>query len=73
MIKFDYLDLLYKWKVEAEQELEKLEEQYNPELPLPMDEADHIREIRKINLENAKGLIGRYTTAIRSYISNHTN
>ena len=69
MVQIEFLDTLYRWKVEAEQELEKLEERSND--PLPTDEADWLIKIRKIEIENAKGLVNRYRTAIQSYMSHH--
>lgn len=67
MLQIEFLDTLYRWKVEAEQELEKLQETNND--PLPTEEADWLIKIRDIKIKNAEGLVNRYKTTIRSYIT----
>lgn len=69
MVNFEYLELLFTWKVEAEQELEKLQKRSND--PLPANDADWLIRIRNIEIENAKALVNRYRTAIKSYLSHH--
>lgn len=71
MINIEYLDALYTWKVEAEQELNRIEEEH-PEV-LPEDEADRIIEIYNINIKHQEGLINRYKIAITSYLFHHNN
>lgn len=73
MIKYDYLDTLYRWKVEAELELEKLEAQKNSNRVLSAEDADHFLEIEELKILNLEQTINRYATAIRSYIQAHTN
>lgn len=68
MVKIEFLDTLYRWKVEAEQKLEELEERSND--PLPNDEA-YWRILRNIEIENAKRLVNRYKTVIQSYMLYH--
>jgi len=69
MVQIEFLDTLYRWKVEAEQQLEKLQERNDD--PLPADEADWLIKIRDIEIKNAEGLVNRYRTAIQSYMSHH--
>ena len=71
MVQIEFLDLLYKWKIEAEQELEKLENGF--ENDLPKDEADKLVEIRNINIENAKKILNRYNLEIKLYLSIHNH
>ncbi len=70
-IQYEYLDLLYKWKVEADQELEKIENTNST--PLPTENADHVLVIRKLKIENAKSVVNKYTASIRSYLTHHNN
>lgn len=69
MIQIEFLDTLYRWKVEAEQQLEKLQEANNDSMPA--DEADWLIKIRDIEIKNAEGLVNRYKIAIQSYMSHH--
>lgn len=69
MMKIEFLDILYRWKVEAEQELEKLQEENNN--PLPSKEADLLIKIRNIKIKNAEGLVNRYKATIKAYIAHH--
>ena len=69
-MKLDYLDLLYRWKVEAEIELEKLEEDIDD---VPAEEAVIRRFERKLNLEHAQKTVNRYKNAIAAYIAHHNN
>lgn len=69
MLNIDFLDTLYRWKIEAEQELEKLEESRKD--ILSVDEADHLIEIRELKIKHVEGLVNRYSNTIKSYIHHH--
>ena len=69
MIQIEFLDTLYRWKVEAEQQLETLQEKKRD--PLPADEADWLIKIRNLEIKNAEGLVNRYKSVIQSYMSYH--
>ena len=69
MIQIEFLNSLYRWKVEAEQELEKLQEPIEHELSV--DDAEWVIKIRDLKIRNAEGLVNRYQTAIQSYLIHH--
>ena len=69
MLNIEFLDTLYRWKVEAEQELEILEEKRS-EL-ISNNGADHFIEMRELKIKHAEGLVNRYKNAIKSYIFHH--
>lgn len=71
MIQIEFLDILYKSKVEAEQELEKIEDKQND--PIPAEYADWAKNIRELELRNAKSLVNRYATLIKLYLSHHNH
>lgn len=71
MVNYDYLDTLYRWKVEAELELEMLEGRKINRV-LPMEEAEHFLEIEKLKIKNLEETVSRCATTIRSYIQAHT-
>lgn len=71
MINLDYLDVLYTWKVESEQNLEKLEKTRLDTLPL--EESDWLIKIRKLNIQNAESKVNIHKTMIKHYLSYHSN
>lgn len=71
MVQIEFLNTLYKCKVEAEQELEKLKESVNT--PLPEREAEWLIRIRNIKIKNSESLVSQYTKVIQSYILMHNN
>ena len=67
MIKIDFLDVLYTWKVEAEQRLEKLLD----EKEQVTKSTEHLDELRKLEIKHAEGIVNRYKTTISSYMAYH--
>jgi hypothetical protein len=67
MIKMDFLDVLYTWKVEAEQSLEKLLE----EKEQVTKSTEHLDEILNLKIKHAESIVNRYRTTISSYMSHH--
>lgn len=60
----DFLDVLYTWKVEAEQELEKLLEE-KEQAEKELDELQHLK------IKHAEEIVNRYRSTILVYISHH--
>lgn len=71
MIRIEFLDIIYKSKIEAEQELEKLEDRRNDHIP--SEHADYAIKIRDLELKNAESLVNRYTTLVKLYLSYHNH
>jgi hypothetical protein len=69
MVKIEFLDILYRWKVEAEQELEKLQETTRG--PRVADSADWSKKIDDLEIKHAQELVNRYSLAIQSYMTVH--
>jgi len=67
MIKMDFLDVLYTWKVEAEQSLEKLLE----EKEQVTKSTEHLDEILNLKIKHAESIVNRYRTTISCYMSHH--
>jgi hypothetical protein len=67
MIKIDFLDVLYTWKVEAEQKLEKLLE----EKEQVTKSTEHLDKLRNLEIKHAEGIVNRYKTTISSYMAHH--
>jgi len=67
MIKMDFLDVLYTWKVEAEQSLEKLLE----EKEQVTKSTELLDEILNLKIKHAESIVNRYRTTISSYMSHH--
>jgi len=67
MIKMDFLDVLYTWKVEAEQRLEKLLE----EKKQVTKSTEHLDEILNLKIKHAESIVNRYRTTISSYMAHH--
>ena len=63
----DFLDVLYTWKVEAEQSLEKLLE----EKEQVTKSTEHLDEILNLKIKHAESIVNRYRTTISSYMSHH--
>jgi hypothetical protein len=68
-IELEFLDALYRGKVEAQIKLEKLQEKYDD--PLPHDEADRIIGLRKLSIEAQQSIVNLYNNSIRLYLSTH--
>ena len=69
-MKLDYLDLLYRWKIEAEIELEKLEEESED---VDTEELVIHRLERRLTLEHAQKTVNRYRSTITAYVAYHNN
>jgi hypothetical protein len=67
MIKMDFLDVLYTWKVEAEQRLEKLLE----EKEQVTKSTNHFDEIHNLKIIHAEETVNRYRNTIITYLSYH--
>jgi hypothetical protein len=67
MIEIGFLDVLYTWKVEAEQTLDKLCE----EKEQVTKSTEHLDEILNLKIKHANNIVNRYKTIIRSYIYYH--
>lgn len=67
MIQMDFLDVLYTWKVEAEQKLEKLLE----EKEQVTKSTEHLDELQNLEIKYAEGIVNRYKTTISSYMAHH--
>lgn len=67
MIKMEFLDVLYTWKVESEQRLEKLLE----EKEQVTKSTEHLDELRNLEIKHAEGTVNRYRTTISSYMHHH--
>lgn len=67
MIQMDFLDVLYTWKVEAEQRLETLLE----EKEQVTTSTEHLDELRNLEIKHAEGIVNRYKTTISSYMAHH--
>ena len=63
----DFLDVLYTWKVEAEQKLEKLLKE-REQVTTSSVTAD---ELRNLEIKHAESIVNRYKTTISSYMSHH--
>ena len=68
MIKIEFLDKLYTWKVIAEQELENLEEQLE-KASQPSGMANEL----KIKIQHQESIVNRYKTTITTYLSIHND
>lgn len=66
MIKIEFLDTLYTWKVVAEQELERLEEQLEK-----ASQPSGIANELKMKIQHQESIVGRYKTTIKTYLSIH--
>lgn len=69
MIQIEFLDVLYTWKVEAEQRLEKLIE----EKERATKSTAKSDELRDLEIKHAEEIVNRYKTTILVYISHHNN
>jgi RNase P subunit RPR2 len=67
MIKLDFLDVLYTWKVVAEQRLEKLIE----EKEQVTKSTEHLDVLRELEIKHAEEVVNRYRTTISSYMAHH--
>ena len=63
----DFLDVMYTWKVEAEQKLEKLLE----EKEQVTKSTEHLDELRNLKIKHAEEIVNRYKTTISSYMAHH--
>ncbi len=63
----DFLDVLYTWKVEAEQKLEKLLE----EKEQVTKSTEYLDESRNLEIKRAEETVNRYKTTILSYMAHH--
>lgn len=68
MIKIEFLDKLYTWKVIAEQELENLEEQLE-KASQPSGMSNEL----KIKIKHQESIVNRYKTTITTYLSIHND
>ena len=66
MIKMDFLDVLYTWKVEAEQRLEKLIEEKEQ-----VTKSTEHYVILNLKIKHAEETVNRYRVTISSYMSHH--
>ena len=70
-MNLDYLDILYTWKVEAEQKLEIFEEKLSDYI---YDENDIIdKKLHDLEKHKLEEIANRCKNAIRVYISHHFN
>lgn len=63
----DFLDVLYTWKVEAEQRLEKLLE----EKEKATKSTEQLDKLRNLEIKHAEEIVNRYKTTILSYMAHH--
>jgi RNase P subunit RPR2 len=67
MIKMDFLDVLYTWKVQAEQRVEKLIE----EKEQVTKSTEHLDVLRELEIKHAEEVVNRYRTTISCYMAHH--
>ena len=70
-MNLDYLDVLYTWKVEAEQKLEDFEEELS--IYVYEENNSHEKYLHCLELENLKSVANRCKNSIRVYIAHHNN
>ncbi len=70
-MNLDYLDVLYTWKVEAEQKLEKFEEKVSVYVYDKKDSID--KKLHALEKQKLEEISNRCKTAIRVYVSHHYN
>jgi len=67
MIQIEFLDILFTWKVEAEQRLEKLLEEKD-QLTKSTQKLD---EMCVLKIKHAEEIVYRYKTTISCYLAHH--
>jgi hypothetical protein len=66
-MNIEFLDVLYTWKVEAQQKLEALlEKQLTGKA-----KTERTQKMLRLEIEHAEEVMNSYSAAIRSYISHH--
>ena len=70
-MNLDYLDVLYTWKVEAEQKLEKFEEKLSVYVYDGKDSTE--KKLHDLERQKLEEIANRCKTSIRVYISHHSN
>lgn len=69
MVQYEYLNMLFANKIEAEQELAKIEERKSD--PVPIENADVIYATRDTKRTYLNRIINNYKEAIIEYIAQH--
>lgn len=71
VVNFDYLDQLYRWKAEAEEELKKLKALGDQKVSQE-DEAQYgllsVIEMHSLKIKHAEAMLRTYNLCIREYL-----
>jgi hypothetical protein len=70
-LEIEFLNQLYRYKVEAEQNLEKLEQEDHS--ARTVEDAEWTKIIDEMKINHAQEVVNRYTNLINYYLTIHSN